>query len=99
MSLNPNCSESVYRIKRTDLGKLDNETLKDLFSGDWPCNLEPTEGYSNLRGKKKYICFYYYQASADWLEKILLDLEIPYKAEKPFTGGVETPSKYLFKSK
>lgn len=53
--------------------------------------------YSTLRpDNDSDICVYFYQTSCDRLEKELLKKKIPYKAEKPFTGGIETPKKYRF---
>jgi len=95
MLLNPNCSETYYKLSKKDLEKLSKDTLKKLEKA----SQKPTEGYSTLRAEKEDdICFYFYQHSAPWLEKALLAAGIKYLVEKPFIDDIETPREYFFGS-
>ncbi len=112
-SLNPNCSETVYRFKKVDIKKLpggmrfidrmvkkywgDLRPIEDIMGTDVFIESAITGEYSTLRPTdESEICVFFYQTSCDRLEEELLKKKIPYKVEKPFVGGIETPEKYQF---
>lgn len=101
MSLNPNCSETVYRFKRDDIEYLPGgmEFIERMIDNYWG-SLEPVPGYSSLRPRNDTdICVYFYQTSCGELENALLSRNIKYKAEKPFTSDINTPEEFIYESK
>ena len=106
-SLNPNCSETVYRLKKADIDKLPggmkfiNKWMKKCWGGLKPIEEESDLGaYSGLRPvTDDEICIYFYQTSCEGLEIELLKRKIPYMAEKPFTSELETPKENLYEPK
>ena len=115
-SLNPNCSESVYRFKKVDIDKLpggmkfinkmikkywgDFRPIEDITGTDMIIENASLGEYSTLRPEDDSdICVYFYQTSCEEFENALLDSGIDYKAEKPFTSGVDTPEENLYEKK
>jgi hypothetical protein len=112
-SINPNCSESVYRFGKVDIKKLpggmkfinrmmkkywgDLRPIEEIVGTDSIIEYAVQGEYSTLRPENDSdICVYFYQTSCEELEQELLERKIPYKAEKPFTDGINTPKKYLY---
>jgi len=106
-SLNPNCSESVYRFNKSDIKRLPEKlnSIKKLLKLNG-ASLKPIEecgfsmfgSYSKLRAKnKEQICIYFYQTDCPELEISLIDSKIDYKAEKPFLSEIKTKKKNLLK--
>ena len=100
-SLNPNCSESVYRFKKADIDNLPGgknfiiQIMKNHLG-----SFHPVEGYSELRPRDDSdLCLYFYQTSCEELEQELISSGIAYKAEKPFTSSIATQKKYLYEPK
>ena len=79
----PNCSETVIRLKQEDYNKIP----PDLMSKWWSMS-EPSEGYSSMRPLKDTQCVYFYQMGGneliDWLEekKLGYDIEAPFAPER-----------------
>ncbi len=83
--INPNCSETVYRLKKVDWEKHKSDLEDALSSGFGTGSLTPVEGYSHLRPGSDEICVYYYQTfGGDFMSK-LEELEIPYDSQQWLT--------------
>jgi len=104
-SLNPNCSETVYRFRKVDTSKLPGGIKfinKIMKKGGSFRPIEEVSGdgysYSNLRpGSDADICIYFYQTDCEELESALIKAKINYIAEKPFGSNIKTKRKNLFK--
>ena len=82
--INPNCSETVYRLKKVDWEKHKSD-LEDVIRNGFGGNLTPVGEYSSLRPGSDEICVYYYQTfGGDFISK-LEELEIPYDSEQWLT--------------
>jgi hypothetical protein len=98
-SLNPNCSESVYRFKKEDISKLPYsfDSIEKILMMCGGASIEAVSGYSSLRPENEdQICIYFYQTACPELESVLINAEIDYKAEKPFTDSILTAKENLF---
>lgn len=80
--LNPNCSETVVRLKRQDLYSLSEREkrlyrhLVETYSSD-----EPTEGYSKLRSDGVWKAHYYYQTVGNELIAFALWVGIDFDTD------------------
>jgi len=85
-----NCSETVYRLSKTDWDK-NKEVLIPVLHGEFGNrrgfigSLIPVEGYSQLRPAKDEICVYYYQTFGGSFMDKLEELEIPYDTQQWLT--------------
>lgn len=75
--INPNCSETVFRIPLCYKDMIPKEAVT------WG-SYEPTHGYSQMRPTDKTFCLYYYQTGGGQLQKWLEDNEIEYDIQRPF---------------
>ena len=103
LSLNPNCSESVYRFEKADIRKLPVglRSIKRLLElpGAWH-KPEQAYSYSKLRPEtEEQVCIYFCQTDCGELEQALIDAGINYMAEKPFCSSIKTKGRNLFESR
>jgi hypothetical protein len=86
MKLNPNCSETVIRLKHKDIGGFTGEEmmvyLKLLNNIEY--SDKPVEGYSELRETKKMKAHYYYQTDGNDMIAFAYWLGIHFDNEAPF---------------
>jgi hypothetical protein len=82
LGINPNCSETVFRISSKYKDMVPEEALS------WG-SLEPTEGYSQMRPTDGTFCVYYYQTGGAQLQRWLEENEIEYDIQRPFGDNDE----------
>ena len=77
--IQPNCSETVIRLKKEDYSRLSSEIMSEAWSMS-----EPPEGYSSMRPLPDTECIYFYQHCGDRIQDFLEANRIAYDIEAPF---------------
>ena len=93
MILNPNCSETVIRLKHRDIGNFTKEEMKvylhlisDEYSA-WGYSDTPVEGYSELWGNKKWKAHYYYQTVGNEIQALAFWIGIDFDTDEVWNSG------------
>jgi len=89
IKLNPNCSETVVRIKHKDIGNLTSKEMNIylyILNNTWYSD-KPVQGYSDLRGTREMKAHYYYQTTGNELIAFALWLDIYYDTGEVWHSG------------
>jgi len=89
MILNPNCSETVIRLKKKDIKNLDREEERiyiHLLNNAYQSNT-PVEGYSKLRSDDIWKAHYYYQTVGNELVAFAYWLGLEFDTDEVWHSG------------
>jgi len=95
MIYQPNCSETVYRIKKAELEKLTDEEKKELerITKDLKKPVEDVSdsfSYSKIRPRDdSEVCFYCYQHRSLGLRNFFMSRNIKFDGEFPFDQDMD----------